>query len=108
MPNPMADGDKPTQSRSQKPTVPKRSAERVPQKPAPKKQTLGRSSEKDKSIGNGTQVVITEDEYRALVAQKSYEIFMQRCAITEVDDWVQAERIVKEELLAQGQTAGFV
>src|SRR5438477_3490777 len=99
MPHPMADGDKPTQSRSQKPTVPKRSAERLPQKSAPKKQIVGRSSEKDMSVGNGTQVVITESEYRALVAQKAHEIFMQRCAITEVDDWVQAERIVKEELL---------
>src|SRR5438067_7390784 len=108
MPHPMADGDKPTQSRSQKPTVPKRSAERLPQKPAPKKPMVGRSSGKDTSIGNATSVVLTENEYRALVAQKAYEIFMQRCAITEVDDWVQAERMVKEEVLAQGQTAGFV
>ncbi|MDQ6735105.1 MAG: hypothetical protein M3Z35_13495 [Nitrospirota bacterium] len=108
MPNPMTDGDKPTQSRSQKPTVSKRSAEPLSQKPAPKKQPLGRSSEKDKAIDNGTQIVITEGEYRALVAQKAHEIFMQRCAITEVDDWIQAERIVKEKLLAQGQTAGFV
>jgi len=103
----MADGDKPTQ-RSQKSTVPKRNAERLPQKPASKKQILGRSSVKDTSIGTGTQVVLTECEYRSLVAQKAYEIFTQRCAITEVDDWVQAERIVKEQLLAQGQTAGFV
>lgn len=112
MPHPMADGDKPTPSRSQKPTASKRSAERLTQKPTPKKQPLERASDKDKSIDsatqNRTQVVITEGEYRALVAQKAYEIFMQRCAITEVDDWVQAERIVKEELLAQGQTAGFV
>jgi len=108
MPNPMTDGDKPTQSRNQKPTVSKRSAEPLSQKPAPKKHTLGRASEKDKTIDKGTQIVITENEYRALVAQKAHEIFMQRCAITEVDDWVQAERIVKEELLAQGQTAGFV
>lgn len=106
MPNPMADGEKPKQSRSQKPTVSKRSAERAPQKPAPKKET--RSPEKSNNTGSATQVVLTEDEYRSLVAQKAHEIFMQRCAITEVDDWVQAERIVKEALLAQGQTAGFV
>lgn len=108
MPHPMADGDKPTPSRNQKPTHSKRSTERLPQKPATKKHLVGRAAEKDKSMGDGTQVVITENEYRALVAQKAHEIFTQRCAITEVDDWVQAERIVKEELLAQGQTAGFV
>jgi hypothetical protein len=104
----MHDGDKAKQSRGQKPTVPKRSAERTPQKPAPEKQTLLRSPEKGDSLSSASQVVITESEYRALVAQKAYEIFMQRCALTEVDDWVQAERIVKETLLAQGQTAGFV
>ena len=108
MPHSMADSDKPKQSRSQKPPAPKRTADRPPQKPAPKKQPLVNSSEKDDLSSRGAQVVITEGEYRALVAQKAYELFMQRCAITEVDDWVQAERIVKEELLAQGQTAGFV
>ena len=108
MPHSMADGDKPKQNRNQKLTASKRSTERSPQKPAPKNQPLLRSPEKDNSVRRATQVVITEDEYRALVAQKAYEIFMQRHAVTEVDDWVQAERIVKEELLAQGQTAGFV
>ncbi len=108
MPNPMADSEKPKQSKSQKPTVPKRSAERVPQKPAAEKQTLRRPSEKGGTIGSPRQVVITEGEYRALVAHKAYEIYIQRCASTEVDDWIQAERIVKEALLAQGQTAGFV
>lgn len=108
MPHPMADGDKPKQNRTQKPPLPKRSIERSPQKPAPKNQPLLRSPQKDDSLSHATQVVMTEGEYRALVAQKAYEIFMQRRAITEVDDWVQAERIVKEELLAQGQTAGFV
>ena len=108
MPNSMADGDKSKQSKNQKLTAPKRSTERSPQKPAPKTQPLLRSPEKNDSLDCATQVVITEGEYRARVAQKAYEIFMQRHAITEVDDWVQAERIVKEELLAQGQTAGFV
>lgn len=108
MPNPMANGENPKQSKSQKPTVPKRTAERVPQKPALEKHTARRPSEKGDTIESPCQVVITENEYRALVAQKAHEIFMQRCAITEVDDWVQAERLVKEELLAQGQTAGFV
>ena len=108
MPHHMADGDKPTPSRNHKPPHSKRSTERRPQRPATKKHMVGRAAEKDKSMGDGTQGVITENEDRALVAQKAHEIFTQRCAITEVEDWVQAERIVKEELLAQGQTAGFV
>jgi hypothetical protein len=103
----MAGGDKPKQSRRQKATDPKRGAERPPQKPALEKQTP-RAVKKTETIPGPRQVVITESEYRALVAQKAYEIYTQRCALTEVDDWLQAERIVKEALLAQGQTAGFV
>lgn len=108
MPNPMVDDEKPKQSRSQKATDPKRSAERASQKPALEKHTLRRPSEKRDAIGSPSQVVITENEYRTLVAQKAYEMYLQRCAISEVDDWLQAERIVKEALLAQGQIAGFV
>ena len=108
MPNPMADSEKPKQGKSQKATGPKRNAERLPEKPVPEKQTLRRPSEKGSSNGSPAQVVITESEYRALVAQKAHEIYLQRCALSEVDDWLQAERIVKEVLLAQGQTAGFV
>lgn len=108
MANPMTDGEKPKQGKNQKATAQKRSAERLPQKPAPEKQALRRPSEKANSNVDPTQVVITESEYRALVAQKAHEIYLQRCALSEVDDWLQAERIVKEALLAQGQTAGFV
>lgn len=108
MPNSMADGEKPKKSRSQKSTVPKRNAERIPQKPETEKHTLRHPAEKGGTIGGPSQVVITESEYRVLVAQKAYEIYLQRCAATEVDDWLQAERIVKEALLAQCQTAGFV
>lgn len=111
MPNPMADGDKPKQRKIRKPAASKRSAEALSPKPTLKKRSLPRSSEEgDRSgdVGGATQTIITESEYRALVAQKAYEIFLQRCAATEVDDWLQAERIVKETLLAQQQTAGFV
>ena len=108
MPHPMADSENPKQSRSQKPTASKRSAERVLQKPETEKRASRRPSEKGDAIGSPSQVVITENEYRTLVAQKAYEMYLQRCAISEADDWLQAERIVKEALLAQGQIAGFV
>ena len=108
MPNPMADGEKPKQSRTQKTTVPRRGAEQVTQKPGLEKHEARRPSEKGSATDSPRQVVITESEYRALVAQKAHDLYLQRCAAGEVDDWLQAERIVKEALLAQGQTAGFV
>src|SRR3982751_6385090 len=107
MTNPTAGDDKSKSRTGKKTTISKSAAERVPQKPAVKKSPQTTSSESARHP-NATQVIITEDEYRALVAQKAHEIFRQRCAATEVDDWMQAERIVKEELLARGQTAGFV
>lgn len=55
-----------------------------------------------------SQLVITEGELRVRVACKAYELYAQRQAMTEIDDWLQAERFVKEELLAQGHHAGSV
>src|SRR5690242_6627829 len=100
MPNPMAGDDKSKSRASKKMAAPKSAAERVPQKSASKKSSLTSSSDKDTRHLDTTQVIITEDEYRSLVAQKAYEIFQRRCAATEADDWMQAERLVKEELLA--------
>ena len=54
------------------------------------------------------QLVITEDEFRGRIAAKAYELYAHRQAITETDDWLQAERLVKEELLALGHHAGSV
>lgn len=48
-----------------------------------------------------TGPVLTQEEYRARVARKAFEIYEQRLALTEVDDWVEAERLVKLELLEQ-------
>ena len=51
---------------------------------------------------------MTEEEYRTRVSQKAYELYEKRQAATNVDDWVEAERLVKNELLAEGQWAGSV
>jgi hypothetical protein len=75
---------------------------------AEEKHTMVRRSRADENTSNGTQVVITEDEFRALVAGKAYELFERRRAVTEVEDWLEAERLVKEQLLAQGRSAGSV
>jgi hypothetical protein len=49
--------------------------------------------------------VLTQEEYRARVARKAFEIYQKRRALTEVDDWVEAERLVKLELLNEQRGA---
>jgi hypothetical protein len=46
------------------------------------------------------------EQYRSRVAQKAYELYEKRQAATDLDDWVEAERLLKAELLQQGQCAG--
>jgi hypothetical protein len=51
---------------------------------------------------------VTEEQYRARVSQKAYELYEKRQAATHYEDWIEAERLVKTELLAEGQGAGSV
>lgn len=50
--------------------------------------------------------IVTEDEFRGRVALKAYELFEQRQRIdgTEVEDWLEAERLVTEAMLAKGES----
>ena len=52
--------------------------------------------------------VVTEEQYRARVSQKAYELYERRQAATHYEDWLEAERLVKTELLAERQWAGSV
>ena len=45
--------------------------------------------------------VLTQEEFRARVAQKAFELYEKRRALTQVDDWVEAERLVKLQLLSE-------
>ena len=68
---------------------------------------IERPTQKDassSSVGHG----VTEEQYRARVSQKAYELYEKRQAVTHVEDWLEAERLVKTELLAEGQWAGSV
>ena len=67
----------------------------------------GRTFQGD-STSSPTQRVLTHDEFRAHVSRKAFELYEQRRAITEVDDWVEAERLVKLQLLSEEQNAGSV
>jgi len=49
--------------------------------------------------------VLTQEEYRARVARKAFELFEKRQALTELDDWVEAERLVKLQLLSEQRGA---
>lgn len=49
--------------------------------------------------------VLTQEAYRARIAKKAFEIYEKRRALTEVDDWVEAERLVKLELLNEQRGA---
>ena len=72
---------------------------------------------KDKEVEGPTQKdaltspigrVVTEEQLRARVSQKAYELYEKRQAATQLGDWLEAERLVKTELLAEGQWAGTV
>jgi hypothetical protein len=51
---------------------------------------------------------VTEEQLRVRVSQKAYELYEKRQAATQLGDWLEAERLVKTELLAEGQWAGTV
>jgi hypothetical protein len=66
---------------------------------------------KDKEGDRSTQKdppTVTEEQFRARVSQKAYELYEKRQAVTHLDDWFEAERLVKTELLTEGQWAGSV
>jgi hypothetical protein len=52
--------------------------------------------------------VVPEEQYRTRVSQKAYELYEKRQAVTHLEHWLEAERLVKTELLAEGQWAGSV
>ena len=52
--------------------------------------------------------VVADEQYRARVSQKAYELYEKRQGTTHLEDWLEAERLVKTELLAEGQWAGSV
>src|SRR5687767_6938692 len=49
--------------------------------------------------------VLTQEEFRARVARKAFELFQKRQALTELDDWIEAERLVKLQLLGEQRGA---
>jgi hypothetical protein len=99
MPRPAPQAHKANGEKNRKTTAPKQSSMNLT-KP-------GKEAQNPKGL-KVSPLVITEDEFRAKIAAKAYELYAHRQAITETDDWLQAERLVKERLLAEGHHAGSV
>ena len=58
-------------------------------------------------VAKVSQLAITEKEFKRRVAAKAHELYVNRQALTEIDDWMRAERMVKEELLADTTLEGY-
>ena len=77
-------------------------------KASPRNQAGKGPGRKDEPISPAMGLVMTEDEFRTHVSRKAYELYEKRRALTDVEDWLEAERLVKQQLLAKGQWAGSV
>jgi hypothetical protein len=62
----------------------------------------------DDPSASPTGRVVAEEQYRTRVSQKAYELYEKRRGTTDLEDWLEAERLVKTELLIEGQWAGSV
>ncbi len=51
---------------------------------------------------------LTQQEFMARVSQKAFELYETRRAITDVEDWIEAERLVKLHLLSEETGGGTV
>jgi hypothetical protein len=66
------------------------------------------TKDKKQSTSFPTRAVLSDDEFRARVAHKAYELYQKRQALTEKDDWLEAERLVRLELLSEEHAVGSV
>lgn len=76
--------------------------------PKPEKKVRERLALQDESTSSPTGHILTQEEFRAHVARKAFELYVKRQAITEVDDWLEAERLIRMQLLTEEQGAGSV
>ena len=85
----------------------RKAAEATAQGPLqPLKKTLReRPAPQDASSSRQSRRILTQEEFRARVARKAFELYLKRHAVTEVDDWVKAEELVRQELLMEEQAA---
>jgi hypothetical protein len=85
----------------------KRTSSSKAQDSLPKKMTKSATpaTAQPEATAPSTGPVLSQEEYRARVARKAFELYQKRRALTEVDDWIEAERLVKLELLDEQRGA---
>jgi hypothetical protein len=76
--------------------------------PEPDKKATASPKVQPKSTSIPAGPALTQEVFRARVAQKAFQLYEKRMALNEVDDWVEAERLTKLELLSEGHGAGSV
>lgn len=74
----------------------------------PKKKTRGRQAPQDELLPPTGRHILTQEEFQARVAEKAFELYLKRQAVTEVDDWLEAEQLVRLQLLTEEQGARSV
>ncbi len=74
----------------------------------PKTKTYQRPTLPEESTSSLPQGVLTQEDFRTRVSQKAFELYEIRRAMTDVEDWIEAERVVKLQLLSEEQGAGSV
>lgn len=74
----------------------------------PKTKIHKRPALAEESASPGPRGVLTQEEFRLRVSRKAFELYEIRRAITDVDDWIEAERLVKMQLLSEEQGEGSV
>lgn len=74
----------------------------------PKTKTYKRPTLPEESTSALSRRVLTQEEFRTRVSQKAFELYEIRRAITDVEDWIEAERLVKMQLLSEEGGAGSV
>lgn len=74
----------------------------------PKRKARERPTPQDESSSAPSRHILIQEEFRARVAHKAFELYLKRQAVTEIDDWVKAEELVRQELLMEEQGASSV
>ena len=74
----------------------------------PKTRTHKRPAFPEELASSGPRGVLTQEEFRLLVSRKAFELYEVRRAITDVEDWIEAERLVKMQLLSEQEGEGSV
>ena len=74
----------------------------------PKTNSHKRPAPPDESTSSLPKGMLTQEEFRLRVSRKAFELYERRRAITAVEDWIEAERLVRMQLLSEGQAEGSV